>query len=123
MKVNKLAVCEKSRCSNYGCDLPSSITGQALLPRLALKVRGRKVAEQSKGWALASVQCWDVHKFVDPQLVCPSSASKLHSVLFFKASIFDTRCFLSVSLLAFDHQLFGEGFASTNFTRIFAKYS
>ena len=45
--------------------------------------------------------------------------SRIHSVPCFKAGIFDTRCFLSVSLLAFDHQLFDEGLASAKFDRIF----
>ena len=57
IKVDQLAVREKSRCSDYGCDLPSSITDKLCYRVFHLQRIDKGYSEQSKVWALASVQC------------------------------------------------------------------
>ena len=52
------------------------------------------------------------------QAVRVSSASKIYFASRFKARMFDTRCFLCMSLLACDQQFFNESFAFINFKRI-----
>ena len=52
------------------------------------------------------------------QFAC-SSGARIHSVPRFKAGMFETICFLSMSRLAFDHKFFDEGFDSNSFNLIF----